>query len=206
MKVLLIEDHPIVRAGCARVLGQRADLEVVEAETAASGLRLARQTAPDLVILDLNLPDGRGLDLLREIKQAQPEAQVIIFSMYEEIAFVTAAMDAGARGYISKNDDPDCLLEGVEHAERGEVYLGPVVAQRLAMSRLKGEGDPLAPLSPRERELLRLLAAGQSLAEVADGLKISYRSTAELAARLRSRLGLRSNAALIRFAVEQTAR
>lgn len=206
MRALLIEDHPIVRQGCREVLKQWPDLDVVEAVTGQQGLELAAEVAPDLVILDLNLPDMRGLDILKTLRQARGDLKVIVFSMYEELAFVTSAMEAGARGYVTKNDDPDALLEAVQRVLKGEVYLAPSVAQRLAMAKLRGEGDPLAPLSARERELVRLLATGQSLAEVADALKVSYRTTAELAAKLRSRLGLRSNAALIKFAVEQTPR
>lgn len=206
MKALLIEDHPIVRQGCRRVLMQRPDLEVVEAVTGAQGLKIAAEINPDLVILDLNLPDTRGLDVLKTLRAARPDLCVIIFSMYEELAFVTSAMEAGARAYVTKNDDPDALLDAVEAATRGEVYLAPSVAQRLALAKLKGDGDPLAPLTPRERELVGLLATGKSLAEVADALKVSYRTTAELTARLRSRLGLRTNAALIKYAVEQTTR
>lgn len=206
MKTLLVEDHPIVREGCRRVLMQRPDLEVIEAVTGEQALALAAEHQPELVILDLNLPDKRGLDVLRSLLVEKPGLSVIIFSMYEDLAFVTSAIEAGARGYVTKNDDPDSLLEAVEAATRGETYLASSVAQRLALAKLKGEADPLAPLTPRERELLRLLATGQSLAEVADSLKVSYRTTAELAARLRSRLGLRSNAALIKFAVEQTPR
>jgi two-component system invasion response regulator UvrY len=101
MKVLLIEDHPIVRAGCFRVLAERADLHVIEAETAAQGLNLARGFAPDIVILDLNLPDGRGLDLLKTMKAERPETKVVVFTMYEELAFVSSAMDAGASPWPS---------------------------------------------------------------------------------------------------------
>lgn len=206
MKVLLIEDHPIVRAGCVRVLSQCGDIDVIEAETGEAGLRLAAQMRPDVVVLDLNLPDRRGLDILKTLRADAPNLSIVIFSMYEELTFVTSAIEAGARGYVTKNDDPDCLLEAVDAMRNGQLFLAPSVAQRLALAKLTGEADPMAPMTPRERELIGLLATGQSLAEVADALKISYRTTAEMAARLRSRLGLRTNAALIKFAVEQTAR
>jgi two-component system, NarL family, invasion response regulator UvrY len=206
MKALLVEDHHIVRQGCRQVLTQQPDLEVIEAVTGEQALRLAAEHQPDLVILDLNLPDRRGLDVLRSLLADRSDLKVIVFSMYEELAFVTSAMEAGACGYVTKNDDPDALLEAINSAMRGETYLAASVAKRLALAKLKGEMDALAPLTPRERDLVRLLATGQSLAEVADSLKVSYRTTAELAARLRSRLGLRSNAALIKFAVEQTPR
>ena len=204
MRLLLIDDHPIVRAGCVRVLQQRPDLEVVEAETAASGLAAAQEAAPDLVIMDLNLPDRRGLDLLSEFTLRFPSARTVVFSMYEEAAFVTAAMEAGAQGYVTKNDDPDSLLEAIDSALAGEIYLSRIIEQRLARSSLGA--DPVAGLSERERKLLGLLADGRTLGEAAGDLGVSYRTTAEEAARLRARLGLRTNAALIKFAVERTAR
>lgn len=204
MRLLLIDDHPIVRAGCVRVLQQRPDLEVVEAETAAAGLAAALASPPDLVIMDLNLPDRRGLDLLAEFGRSFPSARTVVFSMYEEAAFVTAAMEAGAQGYVTKNDDPDSLLEAIDAALAGEIYLSRVIEQRLARSNLGV--DPAAALSGRERRLLLLLAEGRTLGEAAGDLGVSYRTTAEEAARLRARLGLRTNAALIKFAVERFAR
>ena len=183
MKLLLIEDHPIVRAGCLRVLQQREGLQVLEAETAARGLALTRAEQPDMIVLDLNLPDRRGLDVLAELHTEWPSIGVIVLSMYEEVAFVTSAMEAGARGYLSRT-----------------------VEQRLAHARIADDADPTAGLTSRERRLLDLLAQGKTLAEAAGDLGVSYRTTAEEAARLRGRLRLRTNAALIKFAVERTAR
>ena len=206
MKVLLIEDHPIVRAGCLRVLQQREGLDVLEAETAAKGLELARQAFPDVVILDLNLPDRRGLDVLGDLTAAYPGVKVIVLSMYEEVAFVTSAMEAGARGYVTKNDDPECLFEAIDAVTRGDIYLSRTVEQRLARARIAEETDPLAGLTTRERRLLELLAQGKTIGEASGDLGVSYRTTAEEAARLRGRLRLRTNAALIKFAVERLVR
>ncbi len=203
MKLLLIEDHPIVRAGCLRVLQQREGLQVIEAETAAKGLALTQIEQPDIVILDLNLPDRRGLDVLAELRSVYPFIGVIVLSMYEEVAFVTSAMEAGARAYVTKNDDPECLFEAIDAVAAGQIYLSRTVEQRLARARIAEDADPLAGLTTRERRLLDLLAQGKTLAETAGELGVSYRTTAEEAARLRGRLGLRTNAALIKFAVER---
>ncbi len=204
MKLLLIDDHPIVRAGCLRVLQQREGLEVREADTAAKGLALADEFRPDIVILDLNLPDRRGLDVLADLRARHPASAVIVLSMYEEIAFVTSAMEAGARGYVTKNDDPECLFEAIDTVMAGRIYLSRIVEQRLARARIAEETDPMAGMTVRERRLLGLLAQGKALAEAAAELDVSYRTTAEEAARLRVRLRLRTNAALIKFAVEHT--
>ncbi len=206
MKLLLIEDHPIVRAGCLRVLQQREGLQVLEAETAARGLALTRAEQPDMIVLDLNLPDRRGLDVLAELHTEWPSIGVIVLSMYEEVAFVTSAMEAGARGYVTKNDDPDCLFDAIDAVAAGQIYLSRTVEQRLAHARIADDADPTAGLTSRERRLLDLLAQGKTLAEAAGDLGVSYRTTAEEAARLRGRLRLRTNAALIKFAVERTAR
>lgn len=205
MKVLLIEDHPIVRAGCRRLLAERPGAQVIEAETGEAGLSTAATEQPDLVILDLNLPDTRGLDVLKVLRARADPPRVIVFSMYEEPAFVSAALDAGASAYVSKNDDPDALLDAMDAVGAGGTYLSRALAQKLALARISGTpAHPMDGLTERERELIGLLATGQSLAEVAAALGVSYRTTAELAARLRSRLSLRTNAALIRFAVEAT--
>jgi two-component system invasion response regulator UvrY len=205
MKILLVEDHPIVRAGVGRLLQDRPQIEVIEAETGRAGLAAAEAHRPDLIILDLNLPDARGLDVLKEIKEKSGSPRVIIFSMYADPAFISAAMEAGAGAYVSKNDDPDALLEALDAVIAGQAYLSRSVAQKLALARLSGPpADPLSTFTERERELVGLLATGQSLAEVAGAMKVSYRTAAELAARLRGRLSLRTNAALIKFAVEAT--
>ncbi|HTU53728.1 MAG TPA: response regulator transcription factor [Acetobacteraceae bacterium] len=203
-RVLLIEDHPIVRAGCRRLLEERGEDSVIEAETASEGLRLCRDASPDLVILDLGLADG-GLALLRRLLAAVPGLNVLVFSMHEEPVMVAGALEAGARGYVSKNDDPAALLEAVERIGAGEVYLSRPVAQKLALMNLRPGESPLRGLSAREREVLALLSTGRSLAEVAAEIGVSYRTAAAVAAQIRAKLNLPSMAALIRLAVEQAS-
>lgn len=200
MKVLLIEDHAIVRAGCARVLGSRPGIEVVEARTGQEGVEAAKEGA-DIVILDLNLPDIRGLEVLAAIRAAQPALKVIIFSMYEDPALVSRALEAGAQGFVSKNDDPDLLLEAIDSVAAGGRYLGRAVAQKMALASLTP--DALAGLTERERTLVNLLGSARTLGEISAELDVSYRTAAALAARTRIKLGLRTNSALIKFAVER---
>lgn len=203
MNVLLIDDHPIVRSGLRLLLETMAGAKVEDAASAREGLEAYGASRPDVVVLDLNLPDGRGLDLLPSLTGSR----VVVFSMYEEPAFVTRALEAGALGYVSKNDDPSALVEAVEAAQAGRVSLGRVIAQKLALGSLTGAAlDPLQDFTDRDRELVRLLGEGRTLAEAAADLGVSYRTAAAAAARCRQRLGLRSQAALIRFAVEQAGR
>lgn len=203
MLALLIEDHPIVRAGCRRVLASRDGLAIVEASSAAEGLRLARERQPELIVLDLNLPDANGLDLLRELLRERPGAKILVFSMYEDPAFVARALECGAAGYLSKNDDPDSLLDALDKVAQGQVHLGHSVAQKLALMHLRPRENPLGALSQRERQVLDLLGTGCNLSEIAARLGISYRTVANLSSALKSKLGVGSAAALVKLAVEQ---
>jgi len=204
--ILLVEDHPIVRAGCQRLLRERGQITVVEAHSATDGVNLCREVGPDLVILDLGLPDAKGLTTLQRMLLMMPDLKVLIFSMREEPMMVAGALELGARGYVSKNDDPGVLLEAVERIAAGDVYLSRHVAQKMALMNLSA-GGPLRGLSAREHEVLKLLGTGRSLAEIATELGVSYRTSAAVTAQIRAKLNLSSMPELIRFAVEhaQTA-
>ena len=201
MRLLLIEDHPIVRSGVRRMLHEHAT-EIQEAGTAAEGLALFATMRPDIVLLDLNLPDMGGLDVLQRLRAAQPTQLVIVFSMYEDPGFVRRAIDLGARGYVTKGDAPDALADAVRAVMAGELYLGAVAAKKLALANLRASPDRFASLSAREQETLRLLGDGQSVGEIADRLAVSYRTAAGAVAQLRSKLAVASTAALIKLAVE----
>src|SRR5579875_1758862 len=135
MRILLIEDHPIVRAGCRRLL-QEGGMEIDEAATIADGLRKADELSPDIIVLDLKLPDGTGLDLLGRLSAARPGRTIIVFSMYEDPAFAARALEAGAGGYMTKNDDPDLLLQAIETVGAGGIFLTPAMAEKLALIRV----------------------------------------------------------------------
>jgi two-component system, NarL family, invasion response regulator UvrY len=203
MRILLIEDHPIVRAGVRRLLQGTGEAEVLEATNAADGLRLAHEVSPEVIILDLRLPDGSGLDLLAPLMaNDRTLPKVIVFSMYEDPAFAVRALEAGAKGYITKNDDPEVLLQAVETVSNDGVFLTTSMAEKLALLTAKIRDDPLRDLSNREREVLDLLGQGKTLTEIADQLTISYRTSASIAAQIKSKLNLNTTAALIKWAVE----
>jgi two-component system, NarL family, invasion response regulator UvrY len=201
MRILLIEDHPIVRAGVRHLL-HGGGTEVFEATNAAEGLRLTGEVSPEIVILDLRLPDGNGLDLLGRLATNDYLPKVIVFSMYEDPAFAARALEAGAKGYITKNDDPDVLVQAVETVGKGRVFLTTTMAEKLALYSAKIDDKPWRDLSVREREVLNLLGQGKTLAEIADRLTISYRTSASIAAQLKTKLNVNSTAALIKWAVE----
>jgi two-component system, NarL family, invasion response regulator UvrY len=202
MRILLIEDHPIVRAGVRHLLQGTEGMEVLEATNATDGLRLTGEFSPEVIILDLRLPDGNGLNLLEALIAREPAPKVIIFSMYEDPAFAVRALEAGAKGYITKSDNPDVLVQAVETVSEGGVFLTTSTAEKLALLTGKIRDDPLHSLSSREREVLRLLGQGKTLAEIADHLTISYRTSASIAAQIKSKLNVNSTAALIKLAVE----
>ena len=211
MKILLIEDHPIVRAGCRRLLQDQAPgpgdtaLDVIEASTGAEAVALNAAVLPDVAVLDLHLPDVPGLEVLRRLREQTPRLQVIVFSMYEDSPFVVSALKAGARGYVTKNDDPESMVEAIACVRAGGLFLSPRVAELFAL-RPPGEGDPLDELTLRERTVFALLGQGQSLAEIASHLGVSYRTVAHAAAQIRTKLKLGSAAALIKHAVDRTRR
>ncbi len=202
MRILLIEDHPIVSAGCRRLLQTRAEMEIFEASTGAEGLRLCRELRPDIVVLDLKLPDSSGFAALRQILVERPDQKVVVFSMYEDPALAARALETGARGYITKSDDPAALLDAIDNVAGGGIHLGPSVAQNLALMNVRSPGDRLRGLSSRETDVLELLGQGKSVAEIAGHLGLSYRTAANLVAGLKAKLNAPSIAALIKLALE----
>lgn len=202
MRVLLIEDHPIVRSGCRRLLQSHDGMEIMEASTAAEGLARCEAGSPDVVVVDLNLPDMSGFALLARIRASIPDTPVVVFSMYEDPAFVARALEAGARGYIAKSDNPEVLPEAIETVARGDIYLGAAVAQKVALMNLRGTHGRLDGLSAREMDVMAQLREGKSVAEIAAHLNASYRTAANVVAQLRAKLNVPSTPALIKLALE----
>lgn len=205
-KILLIEDHPIVRDGCLRILARRPDFESMEAATTQAGLAANRSFLPDVIILDLELPDSSGLDAMPELKRDNPDARIVIFSMYEAASFVTRALERGARGYVTKNDDPNAILQAIDKALAGAVYLGQSVAQNLALANFEQAEDPLRALSEREKQVVTLLGEGKSLSEISASLAIGYKTAANIVSTVKQKLGIGTSPALIKFAVELRSR
>lgn len=205
VKVLMIEDHPIVRDGCRLILDRRSDIELVEASTAQQGIAVNREFRADIILLDLGLRDGTGFDMIPTLLADNQAARIIIFSMNETPRFVRRALDMGARGYITKNDEPNMILAAIDKVRSGGVYLGQSVAQALALANLEPKSDPLRALSGREKQVVALLGEGKSLAEIAAGLDIGYKTVANIVATIKQKLGIATSVALIKFAVEVNA-
>ncbi len=200
MRVLLVDDHAIVRAGLRGLLATLAHAEISEAATGREALALARSVQPHLVVLDLNLPGLGGLELLRRMLE-EGAARVLVLSMHAEPLYAARALDAGAKGYLSKNASPDEFLLAVRRVSEGGRYIENEIAQELALQTVSS-GAPLPQLTERELEILRLLAQGRSMTEIADALGIGYKTVANACTGIKAKLGVSRTADLIRFAIE----
>ncbi len=199
--ILVVDDHPIVRAGCRQLIMQIPLVKVIEAETGEEGYRLFQETYPDMVLLDITLPGIGGLEVLRRIRANRENAKVLMFSMHEDPVFASRAMQAGAKGYITKNNAADHLVEAVEDVLAGKTYLSPDVAQPLAMLNIGAGTSALSDLSRRELEILRLLGEGKSMTEISGVLGISYKTVANNLTQIKSKLSISKTAELMRFAI-----
>lgn len=201
MKILIVEDHAIVREGVRRLLGTQSDAEIFEAANAQDALQMFQAEWPDLVLLDLNLNGVGGLELLRRLVLADDEARIIVFSMHAEPVYAARALKAGARGYVSKSAPADELLVAVQKVAEGGRYVDRDMAAGLGDEALATE-DPLQQLSVREVEILRLLGDGRSLAEIAEALGVAYKTVANICTQMKVKLGIERTADLIRLSVE----
>jgi DNA-binding NarL/FixJ family response regulator len=201
VKVLIVDDHPIVRAGLRRLLATEPGIEIREATDSRQALSLYREQRPTLVILDLNLPGLGGLEALGRLKAADPEARILVLSMHDDETHVTRALQAGAMGYVTKNAPPEELREAIERVAGGRTYIEREIAQALVFASLRSPVHPLRDVSSRDLEILRLLARGRTLPQIADTLGIGYKTAANNCSRIKTKLGAASTADLIRIAI-----
>jgi DNA-binding NarL/FixJ family response regulator len=198
--VLLVDDHAVVREGYRRLLERSPSIRVVgEAGDAQSAYIAWLEHRPQVTVMDISLPGASGIDALRRIRARQPAAQVLVFSMYEDPVFAARALQAGARGYVTKAAAPDVLVEAVLAVARGEPYLVGRVAQQLALRNV-GEADASGLLSPREFEVLRLLVAGRPLGDIARSLGLTTKTVANHQSILRQKLGAETAVQLLQVA------
>jgi DNA-binding NarL/FixJ family response regulator len=199
--ILVVDDHPIVRAGVRQLIQQIPNSNVVEAETGDDGYKLFQELDPDMVLLDITLPGIGGLEVLRRIRANRENAKVLMFSMHEDPVFASRAMQAGAKGYITKNNAADHLVEAIEKVLDGKIYLSADTAQELAMLNIGAGTSALSDLSRRELEILRLLGDGKSMNEISEVLGISYKTVANNLTQIKNKLDISKTAELMRFAI-----
>jgi DNA-binding NarL/FixJ family response regulator len=202
MRVLIVDDHPIVASGCRTVFADEPGIMLLEASDAESGELAFVAEQPDICVIDINLPTVSGFELARRILALDASARIIMFSMNDDPVFAARAIDIGAKGYVTKTGDPNDLLEAVREVGKGGVYLPPAIARSVAFARPALAQNPLSKLTSREMEILRLLSAGKSLSEIAWMVHSSYKTIANTSSIMRHKLGVRSSAELVRLAIE----
>jgi two-component system invasion response regulator UvrY len=202
MRILIVDDHAIVRSGLRRLLAAELEAEMVEAATGKDGLALFKDRHPTLVILDLNLPGIGGLELIRRFRAEAPTTPILVFSMHADAIFATRALEAGAAGYVSKNAAPAEIVDAVRRIVAGGRYIEHGIAQLVALSSVAGPRSGLSELSRRDLEIMRLLGEGQGLVEIAASIGVSYKTVANTCGQIKTKLGVARTADLIRIAVE----
>ncbi|HLW24357.1 MAG TPA: response regulator transcription factor [Steroidobacteraceae bacterium] len=201
IQVLLVDDHAVVREGYRRLLERHEDIAVIgEAADAGAALALFTRLKPTIVVMDITLPGASGIEALRLMREQSSEARVLIFSMHEDVIFARRALEAGAFGYVTKASAPEVLVEAVRTIAAGRKYLSPEMAQSLALDSVpldRGES-----LSARELEVLRLLARGRSIREIAEALDLSPKTVANHQSMLKQKLKVETAIQLLRKAGE----
>ena len=202
MQVLIVDDHPIVVSGCRAMLAQRPDIEILEASDGETACERYFEKDPDVAIVDINLPGISGFEVMRRILARDADARIIMFSMNDDPLFAARSIEAGARGYLTKNDDPAGFVDAIVKVAEGGVYLSPEMAQQVAFSNIKTGSNPLDKLTPREIEILRLLGGGKTMAEIAAIIEVSYKTVANTCSFIKQKLSARSQLDLVRIAIE----
>ncbi len=204
IRVLIADDHALVRAGI-RALVERIDGVVVvgEAGKGSEALELVRQLGPDLILLDITMPDGNGFEVLDQVTKLYPEIRVIVLTVHEAGEYAIRALREGAAGYLPKSAASIELEQAIHTVVRGEPYISPETAQNTIIQQGRGatKRDLLATLSPRQREVLRLIAEGRTTKQIAQVLKISVKTVETHRAQLMERLGIHDVAGLVRYAI-----
>ena len=209
-QLMLVDDHKVLRSGLRTLINQQPDLEVVaEANTAREALELATHLQPDLVVLDLTLPGGGSLELINELVENGPLPRVLVLSMHNDPAYARAALGAGATGYVVKTVSEEDLLAAIRAVRRGKAVVDLDDEARTAsvfgtsgLQAVRSPARATVGLSPREREVLRLLGQGHSNQAIAERLDLSPKTVATYRARIAEKLGLKTTADFVRYATD----
>jgi DNA-binding NarL/FixJ family response regulator len=207
-RVLIVDDHPIVRQGLRRMIEPEPDLVVCgEVQTEREARAAIRALSPDVVIVDISLAQGDGLELVRDVHAQQPELPMLVLSMHDELIYAERLLAAGASGYIMKHAASDQLLIALRQVLSGDVYLSESLAANLGRAGMEGAaaagsgGDPIDRLSNRELQVLSLIGRGQSSREAAESLGLSVKTVETHRQSLKRKLNLATNAQLLQYAI-----
>ena len=202
VRVVLVDDHAVVREGYRRLLERTEDISVIaEAASGEEAYRIVCDLQPDVTVMDINLPGIGGIEATRRLTARLPDAKILMFSMHEDTIFSSRALQAGARGYVTKSAAPEVLVEAVRLVSQGKLYISHEMAQELAMQMLPGRDNPIDALSAREFEVFRLLVAGHSLQEISRILCLSYKTVANYQSNIKHKLDVSNTAQVVRIAL-----
>ena len=208
--ILIIDDHPLFREGLKTIIARDKRFEVIgEAGNSRKGLRMARELRPDLILVDISLPDQNGLELTREIRKLLPDSGILIVSMHSKIDYIAKAFQAGALGYVVKESAAERLIKGLEYVSRGDYFLDSSVSHEVVENLLKSTEKETkitdaayGALTPREQEVMRLFAEGLTSKKIAEKLFISPKTVDNHRNNILSKLGLHSTMELVRYAAK----
>ena len=205
-KVLLVDDHPIVRQGIRMLVDQESDLEVCgEAESEVEALRLIEQTQPDIAVVDLSLKGSSGLSLTREIRTRHPQVQVLVLSMRDEAFYAERVLRAGAKGYITKEQGSERIIEGIRKVVAGQIYLSDQLASKMLKSLVGGDRpgeSPVRRLSDRELAVFELIGHGLTTRDVAKRLHLSVKTVESHREHIKEKLNLSGAPDLLKYAIQ----
>jgi DNA-binding NarL/FixJ family response regulator len=204
LRILIVDDHEVVRDGVRRIFEEPPyEASFGEASTAPEALRLAQEQSWDIVVLDLSLGDRSGLEVLKELKKVRPRLPVLILSMHSEEQYARRAFKAGAAGYITKDSPRSELRQAIGKVVRGRKYVSPALAEKLVVDLERGEDrPPHETLSDREFEVTCLIASGKTVGEIARLLALSDKTISTYRARILEKMGMRTNAELTHYAIQ----
>ena len=200
-RILIADDHALFREGLKALIAPEEFQVVAEADNGHEAIRLAQRHQPEIALLDISMPGLNGVDAAREVLRASPRSRVMVLTMHKDNAYLAEALRAGARGYILKSRGTVELLEALREVSRGEIYISPGLSRAVAESYLGGDAAIASPLSPREREVLQLIAEGRTTKEIAATLFISYKTAESHRQRIMGKLDIHETASLVRYAI-----
>lgn len=210
MRILLVEDHPVVRRGIAQLLAEEPDMEVCgEAESVEEALESVEKMVPDVALVDLSLRESNGLDLLKVLKERYPAVISLVLSMHAEVGYVEKALRAGAKGYVTKDQADEVIIEAIRKAFRGGLYIQPSlseeVLQRLVTGPEQSVADRFGELSERERAVFLMMGEGKDTKEIAAALGLNLKTVETYRRRIRTKLDIQSTSKLTHAAFEYIA-
>jgi two-component system invasion response regulator UvrY len=204
ISVLLVDDHAVVREGYRRLIEKHPDIVVVaEAEDAASGYQAFKKHKPDVAVVDISMPGRGGIDLVRQIRQWDPSARILMFTMHASATYAQQAFRAGAQGYVTKSSPPEVLVSAIRSIFSGRPALCAEINEAIATSRLCEDVSAVDALSPREFEILRMILDEKSTDEIASAFNLSPKTVANYHYSIKSKLGVRSDIELAFFCMRQ---